>query len=152
MTRLYTFLCASILALSLAPFANAQLPVDGSQCLDCADAQDAIYLCGGQVSTSTDTECVIVLPERQNCRWMVRINKVQAGCPWTNMTIEESDQVTSGAPTVWHTVGVLTGPTSPSVSELVPLHTIGPALRATFVDITDAACTDVRVLARCRRQ
>jgi len=146
MTRFYTFLCAALLALA----SSALAANDGDQCADCANAQDAIYLCGGQVATGTDTECgPIILPERTGCIWVTRINKVQAGCPWTNMTIEESDQVTTGAPTVWHEVGVLTGPTAPSVSERVPSHRIGPALRATFADITDANCTDVRVVARC---
>ena len=150
MTKLYTFLCAVFLALSLAPFAAAQ-STDGSQCPDCLNADNTRYICGGQVSTATDTECgPIVLPERTNCMWEVRINKVQAACPFPAMTLEESDQVTTGAPTVWHKLAVLTGPIDPQVSEHVPLHRIGPALRTTFVDITDANCTDVRVVAVCR--
>jgi len=151
MTRFYTFLCAALLALALSNAASAQqTELDGGQCTDCANAEDTRYLCRQQMATGTDTECgPIVLPERTGCIWVVRVNKVQAACPFPAMTIEESDQVTTGAPTVWHEVGVLTGPTSPSVSQRVPTHRIGPALRATFADITDAACTDVRVVARC---
>ena len=151
MTRFYTFLCAALLALALSSAASAQqTEPDCGKCTDCANAEDTLYVCRQQVSTGTDTECgPCVLPERTGCLWVVNINKVQAACPFPAMTVEDSDQVTTGAPTVWHEVGVLTGPTSPSVSKRVPLHRIGPAVRTTFADITDANCTDVRVVARC---
>ena len=135
--------------------AGAVDPGEGEPCTACIDNAGAAstYLCKNMEATGTKTQCgPITLPDLPGVMWDVHINTVQAACPFPTMTIEDSDQVTEGAPSVWHTVGVLTGPISPSVSKVVPiLGKLRRVIRATFADVTDVLCTGISVVVSPNR-
>lgn len=146
-------LCLALLSLFLA---SAAFAADGDLCTPSTTPACVAkpgwrtqFLCQDEKETSGDTSCNIEVEIAEKADFCaVEIVQQQAACTIPTITVEESSR-NSGVEQGWTTLGTLTGIVSPLVSQVDVGRAVGPALRATFADFTDADCTSVSLVLKC---